>query len=138
MSMWGPSPRSMPLQHSPSLHTQSKGCSKVLHLGRGQCLGGGVGHHVVHWTINKPDGALLNDPANPVVLHVDVLCAWVVLVVTHECNGRLIVREQSGGGCDIAKYLRDEAAKPQGLLASMRCCDVLAFSGRQGDNLLSL
>ena len=66
---------------------------------------------------------------NPVVPHVNVLHAQVVLVVMRKCNGRLIVREQSGGRCDVAKYLRDEAAKPQGLLATVRCCNILALGG---------
>ena len=101
----------------------------MLHLGRGQRLGEGIGHHVVHQAINKLDGALLDNPANPVVPHIDVLHAWVVLVVTCKRDGRLIVREQSGGGCDVAKHLRDEAAKPQGLLATMRHCDILALGG---------
>ena len=93
MSIWAQSPRSAPLQHSPSLHMQSKGCSKVLYLGRGQHLGKGISHHVIHWAVDKANGTLLNDPANPVVLHVDVLCAQVVLVVVCECDGCLIVRE---------------------------------------------
>ena len=108
---------------------QSKGYGEVLHLGRGQRLGKGVGYHVVRQAINEPDGALLDNPANPVVPHVDVLRAQVVLVVTRERDGHLIVRKQSGGGCDIAEHLRDEAAKPQGLLAAVRCCDVLALGG---------
>ena len=101
----------------------------MLHLGRGQCLGEGVSHHVIRWAINEPDGALLDDPVNPVVLHVDVLRVRVVLVVARERDSCLIVGEQSGRGCDVAKYLRDEAAKPQGLLATMRRCDVLALGG---------
>jgi len=82
----------------------------VLHLGGGQCLGEGVGHHVIRGAVDKPDGALLDNPADPMVSHVNVLCAWVVLVVMCECDGHLVVGKQSGGGCDIAKYLRNEAA----------------------------
>ena len=72
---------------------QSKGCGEVLYLGRGQRLGEGIGHHVVHWAVDKANGTLLNDPANPVVLHVDVLCVQVILVVVYECDGCLIVGE---------------------------------------------
>ena len=97
MSMWGPSPRSAPPRHSPSLHAQSEGCGEVLHLGRGQCLGEGIGHHVVHRAVNEPDGALLDNPAYPVILHVDVLHVRVVLVVACERDGCLVVGKQSGG-----------------------------------------
>ena len=130
--------RSASPQHSPSLCTQSKGCGKVLHLGRGQCLGKDVSNHVICGAVDESDQALLNDLADPMVLYVDVVCTWVVLVVTGERNGRLVVREQCGGGGDIAKDLRNKAAKPKGLLASVCGCNVLAFSGGQGDNLLSL
>ena len=138
MSMWAASPRSAPPRHSPSLRAQSKGCGEVLHLGGGQCLGEGVSHHVVRQAIDEPDGTLFDNPADPVVPHVDVLRARVVLVIACECDGRLIVGEQSGGGCDGAENLGDEAAKPQGLLAAMRRRDVLALGGGQGDDLLSL
>jgi len=77
----------------------------VLHLGRGQCLGEGVGHHVIRGAVDKPDGALLDDPADPMVLHINVLRARVVLVVMCERDGHLVVGKQSGGGCDVAKYL---------------------------------
>jgi len=108
-SMWAHCPRSAPLQHSPSLRIQSKGCSEVLNLGRGQRLGEGVGHHVICGAVDKPDGALLDDPVDPMVSHVNVLCMWVVLVVTCKRNGCLVVGKQSGGGCDVAEYLRNEA-----------------------------
>ena len=54
-------------RHSPSLRTQSEQCSKVFHLGRGQGLGESVGHHVVCGTVDEADGALLDDPADPIV-----------------------------------------------------------------------
>ena len=110
----------------------------MLHLGRGQHLGEGVSHHVICWAVNKLDGALLNNPTYPVIPHVDVLHAWVVLVVACECNGCLVVGKQSGGQCDGAKHLGDEAAKPQGFLATMCRRDVLPLGGGQGDDLLLL
>jgi len=82
----------------------------VLHLGRGQRLGEGIGYHVICGAVDKPDGALLNNPADPMVSHINVLRAWVVLVVACECDGHLVVGKQSGGGCDVAEYLRNEAA----------------------------
>ena len=45
----------------------------MLHFGRGQGLGERVGDHVVSWAINEAHGALLDDPSNEVVAHVNVL-----------------------------------------------------------------
>ena len=47
----------------------------MLHLGRGESLGEGVCDHVVSWAINEVHGSMLNDPANEMVLHIDVLRA---------------------------------------------------------------
>ena len=71
-------------------------------------------------------------------MHIDVLCVWMVLVVMHERNGCLIVQKEGGGALDVAEDLGDEAAKLEGFLAAMHRCDILTFSGGQGDNLLSL
>ena len=59
-------------QHSPSSHTQSESCSEMLHLGRGKSLGEGVRNHVVGWAINEVHGSMLDDPANEMVLHINV------------------------------------------------------------------
>jgi hypothetical protein len=53
-------------------------------------------------------------------------------------NVTLVVGKECGGGCELAKYLRDEAVEPKGLLAAMHHHDILALSGGQGDNLLLL
>ena len=45
----------------------------MLHLGKGQGFCEHVSEHVVGWAIDKAQRALLNDPANEVVAHVDVL-----------------------------------------------------------------
>ena len=78
-------------QHSPSFRTQSESCGKMLHLGRGKSLGEGVCDHVVGWAINEAHGSMLDDPANEVVSHIDVLRARMVLVVACEGNGGLVV-----------------------------------------------
>jgi hypothetical protein len=56
----------------------------MLHLGRWQGLGERVRDHVVGWAINKAQGALLDDPSDEMVVHVDVLRAHVVLMVLSE------------------------------------------------------
>ena len=117
---------------------QSKRCGEVLHFGGRQCLSEDVGHHVVSRAIDKAYGALLDDPADPMITHIDVLGPWMVLMITRECDGGLVIGKESGGVCEIAKHLRDEAAKPKGFLATMRCCDVLTLGGGQRNNLLSL
>jgi hypothetical protein len=71
-------------------------------------------------------------------MHIDVLDPQMVLVVACKCDGGLVIRKESGVGSDVAKDLRDEAAKPKGFLATMYHCDILALGGGQGNNLLSL
>jgi hypothetical protein len=73
-----------------------------------------------------------------VVTHIDVLGLQMVLIVVCECDSGLVIRKESGGGSDVAKDLRDEAAKPKGFLAAMCCCDILALGGGQGNDLLLL
>jgi hypothetical protein len=45
----------------------------MLHLGRGQGFYECVSNHVIGWAIDKVQGALLNDPVNEVVAHINVL-----------------------------------------------------------------
>ena len=47
----------------------------MLHLGRWQGLGERVSDHVIGWAIDKMQGALLDDPANKMVAHINVLSA---------------------------------------------------------------
>ena len=78
-------------RHSPSFRTESKSSSEMLHLGRGQGLGERVSDHVVRWAIHEAEGALLNDPANEVIAHVNVFGACMILVITGEGNGGLVI-----------------------------------------------
>ena len=110
----------------------------MLYLCRGEGLGEHISDHVVRGAVNKLDQPLLHDPVDPVVMHINVLCAWVVLIVACRCDGCLVVQKEGGGALDGAKDLRDEVAKPEGFLAAMCCCNILTFSGGQGDNLLPL
>jgi hypothetical protein len=84
------------------------------------------------------DRTLLNNPADPVVMHINVLGLWMVLVIACECNGGLVIRKESGGGSEVTEDLRDKAAKPKGFLAAVHCCNVLALGGRQRNNILLL
>src|SRR6267142_3293521 len=79
--------------HSPSNLLQSETNSKSLHLGRGQGFCENIGHHVLSRTVHEAHMALLDDPLDEVVLHIDVLHARVILVVLGESYGRLIVTE---------------------------------------------
>ena len=45
----------------------------MLHLGGRQCLGEDVSHHVVSRAIDESNGTLLDNPADLVVMHVNVL-----------------------------------------------------------------
>ena len=63
------------LQHSPSFGAKFKSGSEMLDFDRRQGLGEGVGNHVVGGAIYKAEGAFLDDPADEMVAHVDVLRA---------------------------------------------------------------
>ena len=84
----------------------------MLHFGGRERLGEHISYHVICGAVNKMDRPLLNDPVDPMVPHIDMLGLQIVLVIVCECNGCLIVGEESGGGLEVTKYLSDEAAKP--------------------------
>jgi hypothetical protein len=105
----------------------------MLHLGRWQGLDERVRDHVVGWAINEVQEALLNDLSDEVVVHVDVLCACVVLVVLSERDGCLVVREEGGRRFDGLEDFGEEAAQPQRLLHPVCHCGVFALSRGQGD-----
>ena len=68
----------------------------MLHFSRRQGLSECVGHHIVGGAVNEVQGSLLNDPADEVILHVNMLHACMVLVVSCKGNCCLIVREEGG------------------------------------------
>jgi hypothetical protein len=110
----------------------------MLHLGRWQGLGERVHNHVVGRAINEVQGALLDDPSDEVVSHVDVLHARVVLVVLGERDGCLVVREEGGQRFDGLEDFGEEAVQPQCLLHPVCRCDIFALGRGQGDDLLPL
>ena len=63
----------------------------MFHLGRGKGLGEGIGDHVVGQAIDDTQGALLGNPSDEVVVHVDVLRARMVLVIAGERDGCLVI-----------------------------------------------
>ena len=68
--------------------------------------------------------------------YVDVLRACVILVILHEFDGRLVVREEGGGGEFNTEDLMDELMKPNGFFHGMDNCDIFGFSCREHDNFL--
>ena len=74
----------------------------MFHLGGRQCLGEDVGHHVISGAVDESYVTLLNNPADPMIMHVDVLGLWMVLVVMCECDGSLVIGKESGGGSEVA------------------------------------
>jgi hypothetical protein len=66
---------------------QSEFCSEMLHLDRWQHLGECVGDYVIGGAVNEAQGPLLNDPSDPMIMHINVLGPGMVLVVACEHNG---------------------------------------------------
>ena len=110
----------------------------MLHFSGGERLGEGVGDHVIGGAINEAERALFDHPSDPMIAHVDMLCARVVLMIARERDGRLVVGEKSGGVPEASEDFGKEGAQPQRLLHAVRRRDVLALCGGQGDDLLPL
>ena len=110
----------------------------MLDLGGRQCLGEDIGHHVVSGAVNELDRTLLNNPVDPMVVHINMLGLWMVLVVICKCNGSLVITKECGRGSKVTEDLGDKAAKPEGFLAAMCCCNILTLCGGQRNNLLLL
>ena len=49
--------------------------------------------------------ALLDDPADEIIMHIDVLHLHVVLVVPCEGDGCLVIRKEGGGRLDGGEHL---------------------------------
>ena len=59
------------------------------------------------------EGALLNDPPDEMVAHINVLYAHVVLMITGEHDCCLVVREEGSGGLEGAEELSEETVQPE-------------------------
>ena len=70
---------------------KGKTCCEMFHLSRGQGLGEGISNHVIGQAIDDAQGALLNDPLDEVVAHVNVLYVHMVLVIVGEHDGCLVI-----------------------------------------------
>jgi hypothetical protein len=118
----------------------------MLHFGGWECLSECVGHHVIGRAIIQLQCPLLNYPADPVVSHVDVLHACMVLVVVGEGNGGLVVREQDSSVLEQPKDLRQQAMNvmihrtryhTRLHLALLCICDMHALDATDGDALMA-
>jgi len=79
------------LQHSPSNSAESEAAREVLDLHRGECLSERICDHVGGGTVNKAEGAPLDDPMNKMIADIDVLGPCMVTVVLRESDCGLIV-----------------------------------------------
>jgi hypothetical protein len=116
---------------------QAEACGEVLHFQRGKCLGEDIGNHVVGGAIYEVQSALLHHPTDPMVAHVNVLRAHVILVVARERNHGLIVGEQGDGVGEGAEKFREEALEPEALLHAMCSHDILALHHGKRDDFLA-
>ena len=78
-------------QHSPSIHVQSKFSCEMLDFWGWKSFGEGVSDHVIGGTEYKSDFAIINYPVDEIEMDVNMLCAYVVLEILGEHNGRLVV-----------------------------------------------
>ena len=108
----------------------------MLHFRQGKHLGENIGDHVISGAIYEAQSALLHHPTDPMVAHVDVLHARVILVVVREHDRGLIVGEKGDGVGEGAKKFREEALELEAVLHAVCSCDVLALHcGKQDDFL---
>ena len=124
--------------HSPSLHVQPEAGSKVFHIRWGEHLYECIGDHVIHGAVDKAHSALLHHPPDLVILHIDVLCLGMVLMVICEHDGGLIVRKHGDGGVEGAKDLWKKALKPEAFLHPVCRHDILTLCCGEWNNLLAL
>jgi len=87
----------------------------MLYLCGGQSLGERVGNHVVGREIHEAQRALFNNPPDPTITHVYMLDG-VMILVSRERNGGLVVGERGDGLVDGTKDPGEEAPQPEGLL----------------------
>ena len=95
-----------------------------------------VSNHVIGRAVNKLNRAIFDDVFNEVKVDVNVFGASMVLVIFGEGHGRLIVRKK-GGRVEFAREdLCEEGTKPKCFRCCMSNSNILALSGREGDDLL--
>lgn len=90
-----------------------------------------VSDHIFSGTKYQTNLPLLDDPANEMEAHVNVLCARMVLMVLRERNGGLVVGKESRGRRERTKDFADEAAEPKCLFCGVRGGHVLALGCRE-------
>jgi hypothetical protein len=110
----------------------------MLDLQSGKHFGKNICYHIISRTIDQLDSTFLNDPADKVIMNVNVLSAGVELMVTCQSNCGLIIGEKCCGVELCGKYLGDKRTKPKGFFHSMNGSNVLGFQHGQGYKLLFL
>jgi len=95
-----------------------------------------VGHHVIGQAVDEPNGAAFHDVSNKMEPNVDMFCLGMILMVSHDLNGRLVVRKQSRRVKDSVEKLGEEGMKPEDFFCAVGDSNIFSFSHRQGDNLL--
>jgi len=94
------------------------------YLPLGKCLGQDVCSHVVSWTVYKIDNFPHNALANEMVSNVDVLRAYVIVVINCKRERGLIVAVKGCLSDQQGEQFAYEATEPDALLRSMRSCDI--------------
>ncbi len=117
------------IQYSPSNRVQSQSGGKVLRFDARECLGEGVGGHLVGGTVDELDGAGFDSVANKMISNVDMFGAGVKMSVAGERNGRLTVGENGGGLVERREKFAHQATKPNSFLRGLRGCDIFGLSG---------
>ena len=80
--------------------------------------------------------AVFNDIVNEMEPNIDVFGVSMILVILCECDGRLVV-QQEGGRVEFAREnLGEEGTKLKHFFCHMSHGNILALSGREGDDLL--
>ena len=76
---------------------QSEFGHKMLDFRGGECLGEGVGDHVVCRAEYELNFSIVDYPADKVKMNVDMLGARMILMVLGKRDGGLIVRKEGDG-----------------------------------------
>jgi hypothetical protein len=111
---------------------------EVLGLNAWKCLHEDIGSHVIGGTIVQDDVAFFNHKVDEMIMNIDMLCASVKASILSECDGTLVVTEESSGFREQAKDLTNELSKPDSFLRGLACSNILSFHCRQCDQLLLL
>src|SRR6266404_7298764 len=97
-----------------------------------------VHNHVSGGAIDQAKHTVFHNPVYKMVMHINVLCVGVKLVVIRECDGQLVVGEQSYCVIEWAEDLCQHVVKPYALLHVMGGCDCCAALAQLTGMVLTL